>query len=95
MRAALALVFVAVLASCGGKPSADKCEEVADHMLQIFTNPTGIDAAPPIEAERKKYKAATPTKAYLIERCQDTMSGDRADCILKATDEAALARCGK
>ncbi len=95
MRAALALISLAVLASCSGKPSADKCEEVADHMLVIFTNPTGIDAGPAVEAERKKYKEATPTRAYLIERCQDHMSGDRADCILKATDEAALARCGK
>jgi hypothetical protein len=105
----LALALAAlVIVSCGGSASDTECEQVADHMLDLFTEPTappgetlpsppapGSSAAKTLEAERKKFRDNATARDHILARCKQGMSSSRAECILRAANEAELAACGQ
>jgi hypothetical protein len=72
-------------------------------MLDVMTLPA-IDAGPndkpptaaaskALEERKKKFKAKSAARGYLVERCKTTMTSSRASCILAANSEDALAKC--
>jgi hypothetical protein len=91
----LALLALSAAAGCGGKPSRETCEEVADHTLQIMSaRVLGAGPTPLPEAAVTSWKKgqALP-RERLVEQCVNEMSKQRAECMLAAADERTLAAC--
>jgi hypothetical protein len=102
------LLIVLLASACSGKASDTQCEAVADHMLDLATTPPvppgetpppppapGSSAAKALEAEKKRFLGNASAREHLVTRCKKGMPSSRAECILAASSEADLAKCGR
>jgi len=84
-------------AGCSGHLSREECGEAVDHMIEIFTAPDaespGKDLTDAVEKWRTSLKGDSPSKSFLIDQCQKTMTGAHASCVRDAKDEKSLASC--
>jgi hypothetical protein len=92
----LALV-VLLVASCG-RPGKEECQKLAEHVIDVITEPVGEptkESTAAAAAWKKSLRAGKKSslRGTLVERCTTAMTKIQHRCYMGAKTEAALAAC--
>ena len=90
----LAGVLLAV--GCGNAPSADRCKQLLDHLVDLEFKKAGAAASnDSLKAEIAKQKQAVSEakSSEFLETCAKKMARTRVECALAASDHEAVAKC--
>lgn len=92
MRTLIILVSSVFVFACGGKPSAEKCTQLADHVVSL----AGKKPSPPADADPAKLEAIKEREAKQKKSIEDgcaAMPESVVDCMLAAKDQAGYTAC--
>jgi hypothetical protein len=104
MRTLFIIVSSVFVLACDGKPSAEKCAKVAEHVVSLSTKSAVGDAAAKSGSARELLATADAAKTVaedarnskqykaILEGCQQVPESV-ADCMLAAKDHAEFGAC--
>lgn len=87
---ALFLAAVLSLAACADAPSADQCQKLRDHLIELQAKEAG---GKPVTDEERAEMDAFAKKAKYMETCTDRTTRKLVECALAATSIEEARAC--